>query len=310
MAKGLFPTYHPAVCMLYFVAAIVFAFCSMQPGYVVTTAVMACAYLVYLAGWRRLGRVLVVFAPLVILVALLNSLFNTAGSTVVWKAGPLQLTVEGMAYGLMIGLMLLAVLTWFGCYNEVMTEDKFTYLFGRVAPTISLVISMISRWVPTMAHRGRVIYDSQEALIGGKSVPSGEDGDGDDAGRARSPRRRRREDKAARQGVVRRATRLASVLVGLGLEDSIQTSDSMRARGWGLARRTSYASYPWHAREYVVLVFLLVMIVLNAALLFPATAQFAYYPTMSRLHLWWGYIPYVIMLATPFWVELEELGHR
>ncbi len=30
--------------------------------------------------------------------------------------------------------MLAAVVLWFGCYNEVMTSDKFIYLFGRVIP--------------------------------------------------------------------------------------------------------------------------------------------------------------------------------
>jgi hypothetical protein len=39
-----------------------------------------------------------------------------------------------------------------------------------------------------------------------------------------------------------------------------------------------------------------------------APSQFVFYPTMSQLHLWWGYIPYVIMLALPLIVELEAVG--
>ena len=282
--RGLFPTYHPVVGMVYFAAVIIFSFSSTQPVYVAIAAVMACLYLVYLKGWRQLGRQLVWFVPFTLFIALLNSFFNVAGTTVLWRWRVFQLTAEGLAYGFAIGGMLIAVLTWFSCYNEVMTDDKFTYLFGRVAPTLSLAISMISRWVPTMVKRGRVIYDSQEALIGG------ENGD------------------ASKKGAFSRGVRMASVLVGLGMEDSIQTSDSMRARGWGLTRRTSYARYRWHPREYLVLGFLLVMIALNAVLMYIATSQFAYYPTMSQLHPWWGYLPYVAMLAIPFLVELEAVG--
>ena len=29
---------------------------------------------------------------------------------------------------------------------------------------------------------------------------------------------------------------------------------------------------------------------------------------MSQLHPWWGYLPYVAMLAIPFLVELEAVG--
>ena len=280
-AKGLFPTYHPVVGMLFFVAAICFSFASSHPVYVSISAIMACVYLVFLKGWRALGRSLKWFIPFTLFIAILNSVFNSAGTTVIFAAGPISLTFEGCMYGIFIGVMLISVLTWFSCYNEVMTDDKFTYLFGRRLPTLSLVISMISRWIPTMAKRGQVIYESQEALIGSDN---------------------------SRKGQLSRGVRMASVLVGLGMEDSIQTSDSMRARGYGLTNRTSYASYPWHLREYLVLGVLVVLIVINAILMFMATSQFVFYPTMSQLHLWWGYIPYVIMLALPLIVELEAVG--
>jgi energy-coupling factor transport system permease protein len=44
------------------------------------------------------------------------------------------LTLESIFYGLAAAVMLAAVVLWFGCYNEVMTSDKFIYLFGRVIP--------------------------------------------------------------------------------------------------------------------------------------------------------------------------------
>ena len=134
----------------------------------------------------------------------------------------------------------------------------------------------------TVPSRGHSIYDSQEALIGGYDQSN--------------------------KGRFNRGVRLASVLAGLGMEDSIQTSDSMRARGYGVGKRTSYSQYTWHMREFVVLGLLVVLIVVNAMLMFHANGEFAYYPTLSILHLWWGYIPYVIMLALPFIVELEEVA--
>jgi len=282
VGKGLFPTYHPAVTMSFFLTAVCFAFCSMQPVYVTISFVMASAYLVFLRGWRILGRQLRWLAPLALFIALLNSLFYAAGATKIWSWGPFAITLEGCLYGVFMGIMLISVLIWFACYNEVMTDDRFTYLFGRAMPTTALVISMISRWVPTMATRGRVIYDAQESLIGARDT--------------------------SRKARTARGMRMASVLVGLGMEDSIQTSDSMRARGYGVGKRTSYASYSWHPREKCALIALASLVVLNGVLMYVATVQFAYYPTVSPLRPWWGYAPYAIMLALPFLVEMEAIG--
>lgn len=47
------------------------------------------------------------------------------------------LTLESIAYGCAAAVMLVAVLFWFSCYNEVMTSDKFMYLFGRIIRTES-----------------------------------------------------------------------------------------------------------------------------------------------------------------------------
>ena len=281
MAKGLFATYHPAVCMLFFLAAIGFSFSTQHPVYVALSCAMSGAFLVYLRGWRPFLRTMGTCVPLVVFVGVLNSLFNAAGATILWQWGPFCVCVEGMCYGLAVGGMLIAVLLWFACYNEVMTEDKFTYLFGRRLPTVSLMVTMISRWTPRMVSRGRSIYDSQEALIGGYDQ--------------------------SKRGKLRRGVRMATILAGLGMEDSIQTADSMSARGYGSAMRTSYARFRWHARERVVLGVLVVLAVVNVVLLVAYAGAFSYYPLVSSVEPSWGYVTYALMLGMPFWVELERL---
>ena len=87
MAKGLFATYHPAICMLYFLAAIGFAFSTQHPVYVALSCAMSSAYLVYLRGWRSFVRTMGTCVPLVVFVGLLNSLFNAAGVTILWQWG-------------------------------------------------------------------------------------------------------------------------------------------------------------------------------------------------------------------------------
>lgn len=282
MAKGLFSTYHPAVCMLFFLTAICFSFCTRHPVYVVLTCLFSGAYYAYLKGARPFLHSLAAFVPLVAFIGLLNALFNSTGITLLWSWGPFSVTAEGIFYGLAVGGMLVSILLWFSCYNEVMTEDKFTYLFGRRFPTISLMVSMISRWIPRMVSRGRSIHDSQESLVGCYDC--------------------------SKSGKVSRALRMATVLAGLGMEDSLQTADSMCARGYGSVRRTSYARYKWHARERVAFGLLIMLIVCNAVLLVVGTGSFRFYPLVSEVEFLWGYVAYAFMLALPFVVEFEKAG--
>ncbi len=67
------------------------------------------------------------------------------------KTGPV--TLEAIVYGLVLASMLFISILWFSCYNKVMTTDKFVYLFGRVIPALSLVLSMVFRFVPRFGQQ-------------------------------------------------------------------------------------------------------------------------------------------------------------
>lgn len=94
MTKGLFATYHPAVCMLFFLAAIGFSFSTQHPVYVALSCILSGTFLIYLRGWRTFLRTMGTCIPLVAFVGLLNSLFNAAGATILWQWGPFSVCAE------------------------------------------------------------------------------------------------------------------------------------------------------------------------------------------------------------------------
>ena len=53
---------------------------------------------------------------------------------------------------------------WFSSYNEVMTSDKFVYLFGRVIPALSLVLSMALRFIPKFKAQMQVVSEAQACI--------------------------------------------------------------------------------------------------------------------------------------------------
>ena len=67
------------------------------------------------------------------------------------------------------GGVLVSVLLWAGCYNAVMTSDKFTMLFGNLAPALSLLLVMVLRLIPSYFRKMRQITGSRESIGGGRT---------------------------------------------------------------------------------------------------------------------------------------------
>ena len=101
--------------------------------------------------------------------------------------------------------------------------------------------------------------------------------------------------------------RLTSVLMGWGMEDSLDTADAMRARGWGAcARRTTYRRCRFRARDGAALGVLAALVALNAVLAYAACTQFRFYPALSVLAVWWGYVPFAVLAFAPLALEARE----
>ncbi|MBQ9994421.1 MAG: hypothetical protein IJP17_06895, partial [Clostridia bacterium] len=177
--------------------------------------------------------------------------------------------------------MLLSMMIWFLCYCEVMSSDKFLALFGNVAPTISLLISMILRYIPDTMRRGEEIRTAQAAMLGGETLS--------------------RREKTA-QGI-----RMASILMSWSMESSIETADSMRARGYGTARRTSAVYQPLCATDIILLCLLLAMTAAMCAILLLPRFKFEFYPVMSPMHISAAWCIYPALLLIPLILEAKEV---
>ncbi|MBK5211927.1 MAG: energy-coupling factor transporter transmembrane protein EcfT [Coriobacteriia bacterium] len=276
-----FATYHPAVIFCYFVVAIVFSMVTLHPIFTALSFLAASFYAIYLRGMRGYLGTLKICLFAFIIIAGANALFNTAGLTVLFHIGSRPITWEALAYGLCAGGMLASVILWFSCYQEVMTSDKFLYLFAKVLPTVSLVISMIFRFVPGLIERSRRITDSLNALYGKEKATVSQ-----------------RRDKSIL---------MASILMGWSMESSIETADSMRARGFGVTQRSAYKRNRFEIRDAVLTVVLVMLSVVCGLVLYVAAKQFMFYPTMPTLKIfWWGYGVYAFLLFFPFYLEGRE----
>jgi energy-coupling factor transport system permease protein len=253
--RDVFSQYHPIVNLIYFVLVLAFTMFFMHPACLAISFFSALIYSLRLQG-KRAARRLPYMLPMMLMAAIINPAFNHRGATILayFPSGS-PLTLESISYGLAAAVMLGSVVVWFGCCNEVMGPDKFLCLTGRIAPSLSLMLSMILRFVPVFSGRIREVYDAQRSLGRG------------DSGKGLI--------KRARSGLA-----VLSVVVTWSLENAIETADSMKGRGYGLPGRTAFLVYRFDGRDRLAFLWLLLCGALIAAGGFAGGLDWRYYPTM------------------------------
>ncbi len=260
MSSHALASYHPAVQLGYFVPVLLCTMWIQHP--VVLLMALVCALLTVLCLGRKNARktVLCVAVPSAFLVAVLNPLFNHAGMTILcyWPDGN-PLTLESILYGGMAGCLFSCVLLWCVYLRYTFSVEGVLYLFGRVSPKMSLLLSMTLRFFPTLAEQWRRLRTAQHGL--GKDIDQG------------SLRQRGKN-----------LLRLLSCLIGLSLENSIQTADSLKSRGYGLTRRTAFSRYRWERRDTLLLsVIVLCSGIIAAVMCFTDRLDFYYFPAVTPL---------------------------
>ncbi len=264
---------HPAVPALYMVLTLGLTMFSMQPVLIALSLAGGLAYGFATRGAARTLGALRWQLPVILIIALVNPLFSASGSTELFRIGMRAVYLESMVYGLCMGGLFVASVLWFEAAASMLEYDKVLALLGNAAPVIALMISMCMRLIPQFLRRGRTVLAVQDAI----DVP----------GRAPADPARSR-------------LRASSVLMGWGMEDSLERADAMRSRGWGAAtRRTTYARYRLGRSDVAALVGLALFGAAAVAAAWAATTQYSFYPQLSVPAPWPGYIVYAAWMVLP-----------
>ena len=285
MNKDAFAGYHPAINMLYFVCVIGFAMFFTHPVCLGISLACAFAYSVCINGKKAVRFNLLYMLPMLLIAALINPAFNHQGGTILtYLPSGNPLTLESILYGVAAAVMMITVISWFSCFNSVMTSDKFVYLFGRIIPALSLILSMSLRFVPRFRAQIKVISNAQKCV--GRDVSDGN------------------ILQKARHGI-----KILSIMVTWALENAIETADSMKGRGYGIPGRTAFSIYRFDRRDLYALVYIVICAGAVLAGNFSGLYHFRYFPTVKGE---WGglsvviFAAYLALCAFPIAVNIKD----
>ncbi len=259
MKEKAFASYHPIILFVYFTVTVFITMFTMNPVLLGISFVGSIAFCGMLIGGKELLKSLAYSVPILIVIALTNPLFSHNGETILFFLNDNPVTAESIWYGVAIAVMIISTYYWFKCYHAVMTSDKFVYLFGRFLPKLALLLSMTLGFIPKLKRRYREINDAQKAM-------------GIYTSRSYVDR-------------MRSKIRVLSILLTWSLENSVDTADSMRARGYGLKGRTSYAIYRWHKRDTIMACLAFALSIGIIWLMFSGYGGFNYYPTLASVDI-------------------------
>lgn len=254
--KDAFSSLHPAVSFCFFTAVITLTMLYMHPVLLTVSLTASAGYVCILKGVRHFAKTLLCLVPFVLLMSLINALFNHAGVTpILYLSNGNAITKEALTFGFFASVMFCAVILWFDCFNVIMTSDKLLLLFGRLSPSVSLLISMSLRFVPKLGRKIRSI-DAARSQIGRGS---------------------------AQGGILRRVKNsigVLSVTLTWALESSVTAANSMKSRGYGAARRTSFSIYRFDGRDALTLAVFVLTAGVTVACVVSGGIYARYYPSI------------------------------
>lgn len=252
-----------------------------HPAYLLAGIVTGAVYYLLLhgpKGWKTILGLL----PMFLILTAINPLFNTLGATPLFHLWGRPYTLEALFYGGALASMFVIMMLWFGCCHKVLTSDKFTSLFGSFIPSISLLLVMILRMIPNFIRRIQQIVGARKSI--GKS-----------AGEA-----------AAAKDKLSDGMTVLGALTSWALEGSVVTGDSMRARGYGTAKRSCFMIYRMTFADWVLVVIMVGLLALTITALCLGQGAAIFVPAVTVAAMNWGLAAYTCYLLIPAALHIKE----
>ncbi len=280
-----FRGYHPFVLFFYYVCVGVLAMYFNHPLFLL----VACLLLIGVNITHDKGKALKKWIPMLIwmsiIIILVNPFLNSRGTTIFFYFRGKQVTLEATMYGIVMALSLVIILLMFISFNLILNGNKFLFVFSKFLPKTTFLTMLVIRFVPLLKRRFDEINDVQR--IRGMTIASG------------TIRER------AKSGMV-----MLQILLTWSLEEAIETADSMKARGYGIAKRSPYVPYKMDKRDKGwLLTLLLLFSVCIAGGLF-GYGKIIIYPELGTLQFylfdWIMLVCMILLVSFPLLVEGRE----
>jgi energy-coupling factor transport system permease protein len=191
--------------------------------------------------------------PLAILVAVVNPFVIHEGLTVFWRFGEvppfgqIDLTVEALLYGVLLGWRVVAVALCCALFVAAVDPDETLQLFRRISFRSALTAALAARLMPVLARDARRMADASACRAG---APPG------------------------RVAVMRAVATSA-------LDRAVDVAATLEVRGYGVRAAARRGHAPWSRHDAAFLASAVALVALVVLARAAGVAAFAAYPSLS-----------------------------
>lgn len=304
-----FSRYHPVVNLIFYLLVLGTTMLQMSVGLVFISLFSAVVYYFMLKKTEGLKYCTVVVG-IIIVSAIINPLFSHKGGTLLFylfTGNPV--TLESIIYGLISAIIIGAMLLWFSTFNQVMGVERILGAIGKVLPNVSLLITMIMRFIPQYTRHQRkvsMVNKVNKRNYGEKiNLLNREKTEKENVIEARKKQKNKNGiDKIIDS--IKEGSRTFSITTTWALENSIYTADSMKARGFGTGRRTNYSNYKFQKRDYLLMGWLVILWLVVVFSLEREKVYTYYYPFIQVKNNVVVYLIYGLLCLTPVLINVKE----
>ncbi len=233
-----FSKLHPLTKFIYYSFLAIIIMTVMNPGIL---GIITLGFLGYMKNYSNLvtGKRFASFCGLFALVVAINMITNPRGVHILFYILDRPFTFESLIWGVTMALSIVNLLLLFLGGSINFSTLDFLYVFSPMLPKISLLISM------SIAFCGKFVRTVRELslILKTKGINLGHG--------------------SVRKRLGNGATILATFIT-YSLEESLTTADSMKARGYGICKRTNYRFHSMKRmdRLYIPLTLLMALLIL------------------------------------------------
>lgn len=304
-----FSRYHPVVNLIFYLLVLGTTMFQMSVGLVFISLFSAVVYYFMLKKTEGLKYCAVVVG-IIIVSAIINPLFSHKGGTLLFylfTGNPV--TLESIIYGLISAIIIGAMLLWFSTFNQVMGVERILGAIGKVLPNVSLLITMIMRFIPQYTRHQRkvsMVNKVNKRNYGEKiNLLNREKTEKENVIEARKKQKKKNGiDKIIDS--IKEGSKTFSITTTWALENSIYTADSMKARGFGTGRRTNYSNYKFQKRDYLLMGWLVILWLVVVFSLEREKVYTYYYPFIQVKNNVVVYLIYGLLCLTPVLINVKE----
>ncbi len=273
-----FSNFHPVVIFIYFIAVFSVSMFTQSPVYLLISMTGSFLFLCVLNTVKISIISFLKYIPFSILIMILNPLFSHNGATPLFFINNNAFTFETLIYGAILGLMILCVIFWFKSFNIIFNSEKILFLFGKISPKISLIFSMALHFIPNFSRYFNEVLAIQKKLY--------------------------------KKSKFKMYISCFSAVVTHSLETSVDTADSMSARGHSTGKVTNYGRFRFKTDDFILLVSILILIILTYIAIVTGASKVSYYPVIifSNLDLitFISYLAFAALCFLPGMYEIKE----